>query len=79
MKCVGDRKMVGKKHKRQQQADDLVYEALVLLRIHPANEKHDNSSTKSFTKPGAEHVSAYSYLLCLARLKAWEHILVKGK
>ena len=78
-----------KKHNRQQEADDLVYETLVLLRIHPANEVHtyrlnshgaiDNSSTKSCTTPGAEQVSAYSYLLSLARLKAWEHILVQGK
>ena len=39
----------------------------------------DNRSAKSYTKPGAEQVSAYSYLLSLARLKAREYILVKGK
>ena len=58
-----------KKLKRQQEADDLVYEALVLLRIHPANEERtyrlkahgaiDNNSTKSCTKPGAEQVSLF--------------------
>jgi hypothetical protein len=33
-------KNVKEKHNRQQDADDLVYEALVLLRIHPAHEEH---------------------------------------